>query len=230
MGPPPPAPEPPPGTPPGPLGLGDGPCGGGAWCTSGWGTWCTGGCGCGTWTGGWVTTGCGGDTCVGAWITGGLTTGSGTGTWTGGTGTGTSSGVTTTGTGATGAAGTGAAGKGAAGSGAATAGFNGLGAATGVGKLIFGFGTDASTGANAGACWAGTMRCWPGVDCKATVVRMPIARAISSASTALMPATANPLPINRTGLRPGWPSSGLRASGMSMTTVGALASSSGTAL
>ena len=63
---------------------------------------------------------------------------------------------------------------------------------------------------------------------KATVVRMPIASAISSASTALMPATANPLPISRTGLRRGWFCSGVKS--FSMTTVGESASSSGTAL
>jgi hypothetical protein len=63
--------------------------------------------------------------------------------------TGIGTGGTTTGTGATGAAGTG--------SGAATGGSTGLAAAIGAGKLIFGCGADASTGA--GACWAGTMRC-----------------------------------------------------------------------
>jgi hypothetical protein len=47
------------------------------------------------------------------------------------------------------------------------------------------------------------MRFWPGVGCNATVVRMPTASAISSATTALMPATANPLPSSKTGLRRG---------------------------
>ena len=58
--------------------------------------------------------------------------------------------------------------------------------------------------------------------------RMPIASAISSANTALMPATANPLPISRAGLRRGWLSSGMKS--FSMTTVGESVSSSGTAL
>jgi hypothetical protein len=167
---------------------------------------------------------CGGDRCTGAWATGGAsTTGLGMGRWIGGTGTG-AIGGTTTGTGATGAAGIRA---GAAGSGAGAGGFNGLGAAIGCAAPMFGLGTAAWTGA--GACCIGTMRCWPGVGCKATVVlRIPIASAISSASTALMPTTANPLPISRTGLRRGW--SGSCANSLSMTTVGALASSSGTAL
>ena len=123
------------------------------------------------------------------------------------TGTGTGTGGTTTGSGITGgAAGIGgAAGGGAAGSGAATGGFNGLGAATGAGKLILCSGADASTGAGAGACSVGTIRCWFGVGCKATVpvVRMPIANAISSANTALMPITASPLPTIRAGRRCG---------------------------
>jgi hypothetical protein len=129
-------------------------------------------------------------------------------------------------TGSIGAAGIGA-GAGAARSGAG-AGFNGLGAAIGAGRPIFGCAADASTGA--GACCVGTMRFWPGVGRNATVpvVRIPIASAISSASTALIPTTANPLPISRTGLRRGWSGSG--ANSRSITTVGALASSSGTAL
>ncbi len=161
----------------GPFGLGDGPCPGGAWWGGDCGTvppTCGGDCGCGRCTGGWGTTGCGGDRCGGAWTTGGLTSGLGTGKWTGGTGTGASGGITTgtgtTGSTRTGAAGMGgAAGSGATGNGAASGRFNGLGAAIGAGMLIFGFGAAASTGAGAGACWVGTMRCWPGVGCKATV-------------------------------------------------------------
>ena len=120
----------------------------------------------------------------------------------------------------------GAAGTAAAGNGAATRGFTGLGAARGAGALTFG--TDATTGAAAGTCWVGIMRFWPGVGRNATVVRMPTASAISRASTALMPTTANPLPISRTGLRPGCSRSGAKS--FSMTTVAASASSSGTAL
>ena len=142
----------------------------------------------------------------GAWITG-----LGMGTRTGGTGIG-AAGGTTTGTGTTGSIG-GAAGSGgatgaaAAASGAGAGGFNGLGAAIGCVRLIFGIAGAASTGA--GACCVGTMRFWPGVGRKPTVpvVRMPIASAISSASTALIPTTANPLPMSRTGLRRGCPCS-----------------------
>jgi hypothetical protein len=170
---------------------------------------------------------------------------SGTGKWTTGAGTctdGTATGTnggTATGTGTTGASGAGtagaagagtigAAGAGTAGTAAATGGFRGLGAATAVGRLRLGLGADASTGADGGACQVGTMRCWPGVGCNATVERMPIASAISSASTALIPATANPVPISRSGLRRGWLSSGAKS--LSMTAVAASASSSGTAL
>jgi hypothetical protein len=121
------------------------------------------------------------------------------------TGTGTGTGGTTTGTGITGgdAGMGGAAGGGTAGSGAATGGFNGLGAATGAGRLIFGSGADACAGA--GACSVGTISCWFGVGCKATVPveRMPIANAISSANTALMAATASPLPTSKAGRRCG---------------------------
>lgn len=175
-------------------------------------------------------------------MTGGLTTGLGTGTRTGGTMIG-AIGGTTTGTGTGGAAGSEAAGMGgaagiggaagmggaaggggAAGSGAAT----GLGAAIGAGRLSFAAGPEASMGAG-GSC-VGTMRCCPGVGCNAMVpvVRMPIASAISRANTALMPATAKPLPISRAGLRRGSLSSGMKS--FSMTTVGESASSSGTAL
>jgi hypothetical protein len=156
--------------------------------------------------------------------------------WIGGAGTG-ASGGTTTGTGTTGAAGTGgAAGTagaagigGAAGGGAATGGFNGLGAATGIGALICDFGADASTGAGAGACGVGTIRLWLGLGSNATVVRMPIASAISSATTALMATTAIPLPTSSAGLRRGSLSSRSPRSDVSMTTVGTSASSSGTA-
>jgi hypothetical protein len=82
-------------------------------------------------------------------------------------------------------------------------GFSALGAPIGAGKLIFGLGADASTGTGAGAGWAGTMRLWLGLGCRATVVRMPIASAISSATTALIPTTANPLPISTAGPRRG---------------------------
>lgn len=181
----------------------------GGWNGGEWGTAPppgTGHCGCGTWTGGWGATGWGTGR-RGAWMTGGLITGLGTGTWTGGTGIG-ATGGTTTGTGITGsiggAAGTGgAAGAGTAGSGAGAGGFNGRGADIGCGRLIFGIAGAAWTGA--GACCVGTMRFWLGVGRNATVpvVRMPMASAISSASTALMPTTAKPLPISRTGLRRG---------------------------
>jgi hypothetical protein len=147
----------------------------------------------------------------------------------GGAGTG-ASGGTTTGTGTTGTAGGAAGIAGAAGSGAAIGGFNGLGAARGVGALIFGAGADASTGAGAGACCVGTMRLWLGLGCNATVVRMPIASAISSATTALIATTAIPLPTSSTGLRRGWLSSRSARSDVSITTVGTSASSSGTAL
>ncbi len=68
------------------------------------------------------------------------------------------------------------------------------------------------------------------MGCKATVpvFRMPIASAISSASTALIPTTASPLPTSRTGRRFGWLSAGRKS--FSMTTVGESASSSPTAL
>ena len=75
-------------------------------------------------------------------------------------------------------------------------GFSGLDA-IGAGKLIFGLGADASISGAAGTDCAGTMRLWLGLGCRATVVRMPIASAISSATTALIPTTANPLPISR---------------------------------
>jgi hypothetical protein len=118
-----------------------------------------------------------------------------------------STGGSTTGTGITGAgaAGSGgAAGNGAAGSGAANAGFIGLGVAIGRGALISGFGADASTGGGAGAGWVGTIRFSRGVGCRAmSAVRMPIASAISRATTALMATTAIPLPSSRTGLRRG---------------------------
>ncbi len=136
-------------------------------------------------------------------MTGGLITGLGMGTRIGGTGIG-ATGGTTTGTGITGSIGGAAGSGGATGAGAAGSGATaGLGAAIGCGRLIFGIAGAASTGA--GACCVGTMRFWPGVGRNATVpvVRMPIASAISSASTALMPTTANPLPISRTGLRRG---------------------------
>ncbi len=118
--------------------------------------------------------------------------------WIPGAGTGITGGART-GTGTTGAAGSGAAGSSAAG-----IGFSALGAAIGAGKLIFGRGADASIGRAAGAGWAGTMRLWLGLGCRATVVRMPIASAISSATTALIPTTANPLPISRPGSARGW--------------------------
>jgi hypothetical protein len=59
---------------------------------------------------------------------------------------------------------------------------------------------------------------------------MPIASAISSATTAVMPTTAIPLPSSSAGLRRGWPSSGSAKSDGSITTVGASASSSDTKL
>jgi hypothetical protein len=185
---------------------------GGIWCTGDWGLRPVSGCS-GTWT-------CGCER-RGAWSIGGLSTGLGAGKCNGGMGT-AATGGTTTGTGITGAAGTGAAGTAAAGSG-----FKGLGAATAAGTLI-GFGADASTAGGAGACWVGTMRLWLGLGCKATVERMPTARAISNATRALMPTTANPLPSSRTGLRRWALSSGFGAS--DMRTVGASASSSGTRL
>jgi hypothetical protein len=74
------------------------------------------------------------------------------------------------------------------------------------------------------------MRLWLGLGCKATVVRMPTASAISSATTALMATTAIPLPASSTGLRRGWLSSISATSDLFMTTVGASASSSRTAL
>jgi hypothetical protein len=113
----------------------------------------------------------------------------------------------------TGAAGTGAAGRGAAGGGAAAGEFNGLGAATFVAATC--------PGAGAGACWAGAMMLRSGAGSRPTVVWMPSVRAISSATTALMAATANAVPTSSTGRRRGLPS---------MTTVGALASSSVAAL
>ena len=149
----------------------------------------------------------------------------------GGAGTG-AIGGTTTGTGTTGSGGANAGGAagtgGAAGSCTGAGGFSGLGATIGCGALSFGCGTGAWTGA--AACCVGTIRFWPGVGRKATVpvVRIPIASAISSASAALMPATASALPINRTGLRRGWTCSGAKS--VSMTTVRASAYSSGTAL
>jgi len=100
----------------------------------------------------------------------------------------------------------------------------------GIGALIRGFGAGASTGAGAGACCVGTMRLWLGLGCNATVVRMPIASAISSATTALMATTAIPLPTSSTGLRRGWRSSRSARPDVFMTTVGTSASSSGTAL
>ena len=50
------------------------------------------------------------------------------------------------------------------------------------------------------------MRLWFGLGCKATVVRIPIASAISNATTALMATTANPLPTSKTGRRRWCPS------------------------
>jgi hypothetical protein len=74
------------------------------------------------------------------------------------------------------------------------------------------------------------MRFCPGLGCKATVVRIVIASATSSASTALMKITANTLPISSTGLRRCPVSSGPPTLTGRITTVSASASSSGTPL
>lgn len=126
-----------------------------------------------------------------------------------GTGTNTGGGTTGMGTGAGGAAGTGA----------IAGGLIGCGAATGAGAAILGLAW--ITGAGAGL--AGTTMFSLGLGRSATVGRMPIARAISSATTAVMKMTASALPTSRNDLR-------IRAPSSSPRTVGASASSSGTAL
>ncbi|SOX51838.1 hypothetical protein MAAFP003_500 [Mycobacterium ahvazicum] len=194
---------------------------------------CTGGGSCTTTGGGCCTTTGGNTGRGGAWITGGLISHSGAGMRIWGTGIGTTTGAGTAGAIGAGAAGSGgsATGAGAAGNGAANAGRNGLGAATGAGRTIFGCATDASAGGGADAGCVGTMRFWLGLGCTATfVVRMPMASAISSATTALMAITAIPLPTNSTGLRRGPPAFGTPKSDGSITTVGASASSSDTRL
>src|SRR5271168_977849 len=69
---------------------------------------------------------------------------------------------------------------------------------------------------------AGASTCWIGAGNKPTVVRIPIDSATSSARTAVIAATVNPVPTNRPRLAGG--------STPPMTTVCALASSSSTAL
>src|SRR5437763_15820004 len=81
---------------------------------------------------------------------------------------------------------------GAAGTGAAAGGPMGWGTATGAGSWMF-----AGTEAWGGAGWVGTTTFWAGLGRNATVGRMLIASAISSATTAVMKITASVLLTSR---------------------------------
>ena len=77
----------------------------------------------------------------------------------------------------------------------------GWGTATGAGGCDFRLRLERRPAGGAGAGWVGTTMFWLGLGRNATVGRMLIASAISSATTALMKTTASVLPTSRTDLR-----------------------------